>query len=146
VIFLKRPVDFTYDAIAVLCWSHSELSSGIICAAIPTLKPLLGKYIPALGSARRSIRGYRKYEDGSKTKDSTLPTRTDVSLKDGGIYGLSDLETGLNRPHPARLNTIAVTVSKTSPKVNLPVSIRSLSTPSVEDDIRAATGEGQIAG
>lgn len=136
VIFLQRPVDFTYDAIKVLCWSHSELSSGIICATIPTLKPLLGKYIPALGTTRKSTKGYQKYDHSSRGKDFASPRSTDFSTKDTGIYGLADLEGGLERPQPVKLDMAVTTTRKHSPKASLPISVRSISTPSSDENMR----------
>lgn len=129
VIFLKKPVDSTWDAIAVLCWSHAELSSGIICASVPTLKPLVGKYFPALGSARQSSKGYRKYEYHSKHKEFNTSKSTELSTKDTGIYGLTDLEVGLTRPHPVKIETGGPRTTRHSPTACMPGSTHSVHSP-----------------
>lgn len=144
LIFLKKPIDFTWDAISALCWSHSELSSGMICATIPTVKPLLGKYIPALGTSRQTTKGYRKYDYGSKGKDFASPKSVELSTRDTGIYGLTDLEIGLDRPQPVKIDTQNKRMSRHSPKASLPVSVHSLSSPTSETSVEDATSESKI--
>ncbi|KAH6656129.1 hypothetical protein BKA67DRAFT_658011 [Truncatella angustata] len=137
VIFLHRPVDFTYGGIDVLCWSHAELASGIICASIPTLKALVGRYFPTLGTTRRVTTGYQRYDYSSRGKEFASPRSADLSTKDTGIYGLADLELGLDRPHPVSIETKISVMSKHSPKASLPISVNTvtsrLSDASVED-------------
>lgn len=44
--YLKQGPDFTFDNVGTSCWSISELACGIICACLPTLRPLMTKIKP----------------------------------------------------------------------------------------------------
>ena len=44
--YLKQGTDFTWDNVPTSGWSVSELCSGIICACLPTLRPLMSKIKP----------------------------------------------------------------------------------------------------
>jgi rhodopsin domain-containing protein len=46
--------DATYDNIGVANWSCIELNTGIVCACLPTIKPLLAKFFPGLLSTVRT--------------------------------------------------------------------------------------------
>ena len=48
--YLQLTDDVTWDNVASSCWSISEISSGITCACLPTLRPLLNKFMPLMGS------------------------------------------------------------------------------------------------
>ncbi|GAP92805.1 putative integral membrane protein [Rosellinia necatrix] len=48
--FLKQGGDFSYENIEASSWSIAELSSGVTCVCLPTLRPFVSKYIPKLAS------------------------------------------------------------------------------------------------
>ncbi|KAI2782492.1 hypothetical protein F4815DRAFT_43507 [Daldinia loculata] len=48
--FLQLGGDFSYENVEGSSWSITELCSGIICACLPTLRPLVSKWIPALSN------------------------------------------------------------------------------------------------
>lgn len=45
---LAQKSDITYSFVAVVAWSTSELTSGILCASLPTLRPLFIQMFPSL--------------------------------------------------------------------------------------------------
>jgi hypothetical protein len=70
---LTGGADFTYGVATSSCWSVAELSSGIIAAALATIRPLLSRYIPAFASSRsKSPSAYQGYPPtiGSSQKRS----------------------------------------------------------------------------
>jgi hypothetical protein len=48
--FLAIKEDVTWDHVESSGWSVGELASALTCACLPTLRPLLAKFFPALGS------------------------------------------------------------------------------------------------
>lgn len=48
--FLKQYDDFTWENVESSGWSMGELASGLTCACLPTLRPLVGRYAPWLSS------------------------------------------------------------------------------------------------
>ncbi|KAH6619312.1 hypothetical protein B0J18DRAFT_445595 [Chaetomium sp. MPI-SDFR-AT-0129] len=48
--YLKLSPDVTWDNVASSCWSIGELCSGITCACLPTLRPLITRCLPGLRS------------------------------------------------------------------------------------------------
>lgn len=57
--YLKQGPDFTFDNVPTSCWSAGEISCGIICACLPTLRPLVAKVKPAwITSTRRTRQKY----------------------------------------------------------------------------------------
>ncbi|KAK6948368.1 hypothetical protein Daesc_010134 [Daldinia eschscholtzii] len=48
--FLQLGGDFSYENVEGSSWSITELCSGITCACLPTLRPLVSKWIPALSN------------------------------------------------------------------------------------------------
>ncbi|KAG8163339.1 hypothetical protein KVR01_006636 [Diaporthe batatas] len=63
--YLKQGPDFTWDNVPTSGWSVSELCSGIICACLPTLRPLMSKIKPQwmVSYASRSRRTKQEYGD-----------------------------------------------------------------------------------
>ncbi|PKS05927.1 hypothetical protein jhhlp_007760 [Lomentospora prolificans] len=99
--FLRLTEDFTWDNVESAAWSIAELSSGIICACLPTLRPLLGKVFPRLGaSGSRSNPSKNGYGYGSSRdahssikRQSRHPLHQD-SQEDMYISSLRDTEKG----------------------------------------------------
>ena len=64
VKFLKQGGDQTYENIEGSSWSITELCSGVVCACLPTLRPLVSKCAPALSRRlHKSSEGYQIYSD-----------------------------------------------------------------------------------
>jgi hypothetical protein len=47
LVFLSNSPDFTFQAVTITSWSISELSRGIVCVSLPTLRPLAAKCFTA---------------------------------------------------------------------------------------------------
>ncbi|KAM0478815.1 hypothetical protein ACHAP7_005971 [Fusarium lateritium] len=52
--FLSITDDITWNNVEAAAWSVSELCSGIICACLPTLRPLVSHHFPSFSSHSRS--------------------------------------------------------------------------------------------
>ncbi|KAI8626554.1 hypothetical protein F5Y19DRAFT_220073 [Xylariaceae sp. FL1651] len=60
--------DLTYNTVTSSCWSVAELSSGVITAALATVRPLVGRFMPAFASRYNSgLKPYQRYGDGPPT-------------------------------------------------------------------------------
>jgi len=56
LISIANSSDPTYDNTPAATWSSAELNVGIICSSLPTLRPLISRYLPSLFSAAGSQR------------------------------------------------------------------------------------------
>ncbi|KAK2013866.1 hypothetical protein LZ32DRAFT_627961 [Colletotrichum eremochloae] len=74
--FLDIETDFTWTNVQASLWSLGEISSAIICASLPTLRPLLAKLFPALMS-RVNISSIPSHPTETQ---HTQPTRAYSSL------------------------------------------------------------------
>jgi hypothetical protein len=63
--FLKLSEDFTWDNVEAAGWSIGELCSGLTCACLPTFRPLVGRWFPALSTRNRSNMQYYANNKGS---------------------------------------------------------------------------------
>ncbi|KAI1276845.1 hypothetical protein F5Y07DRAFT_122945 [Xylaria sp. FL0933] len=64
--------DLTYHAVTSSCWSVAELSSGIIAAALATIRPLIGRFIPSFASKFNSAsKPSRQCDNEEPTKGSS---------------------------------------------------------------------------
>jgi len=89
------------------CWSIGELSSALTCACLPTLRPLLSRHFPSLGSragTSGSSKGYldrSKESSGSRHGDKSKSREVESKLREPKSPPLhateSDLELGLAR-------------------------------------------------
>ncbi|KAG6368121.1 hypothetical protein INS49_002322 [Diaporthe citri] len=96
--YLKQGPDFTWDNVPTSGWSISELCSGIICACLPTLRPLMSKIKPqwmasyASRSRRTKQTGYgdkNNYGANSvkiKATSSTGNSRSTRESKDPSLF------------------------------------------------------------
>lgn len=50
VKYLQQGGDYSYENIEGSAWSVAEVCSGVICACLPTLRPLVSKWIPSLSN------------------------------------------------------------------------------------------------
>ncbi|KAL2271334.1 hypothetical protein VTJ83DRAFT_705 [Remersonia thermophila] len=100
--YLRLSDDVTWDNVASSCWSIGELCSGITCACLPTLRPLVSRMMPGMGShSGGSATGPRKYyygssrsgnHDGSLGASRHKGTRNDETASARGIIYPEDVE------------------------------------------------------
>lgn len=136
--------DPTYDAPGVLIWSIAEASSGLICAGLPTLKPLLSKLFPYLRSTiRDTISAYKQDGYNPRNKGDTTDNQSSALSRGGkDTYGLADLETGLEQPYPGKFSDNKTGISQTLRKVDCPTSVRSISVSEEDQSSPAWKDEG----
>ncbi|KAM7200850.1 putative integral membrane protein [Naviculisporaceae sp. PSN 640] len=94
--YLRMFEDFTWENAPAGCWSIGELTSAITCCCLPTLRPLLTRYFPSLGSRiGRSSKGYAQTFEHGTGATSTIGQKS-VNRK-GGISdgGDSEIELGI---------------------------------------------------
>ncbi|KAK0728920.1 hypothetical protein B0T21DRAFT_292621 [Apiosordaria backusii] len=77
--YLRLSEDTTWDNVASSCWSIGELCSGITCACLPTLRPLVAKVFPSMNSSN-SYGSYQK----SSGRDGTAPSKSKRSRNETG--------------------------------------------------------------
>ncbi|KAJ5759854.1 hypothetical protein N7520_007010 [Penicillium odoratum] len=84
--------DPTYDNVGAASWSAVECNTGIICACLPTLKPLISKLVPGLLSTLEGSR--RNGTEHVSTKRQTM------TWNDGSTLGApgDDIEYGAGDP------------------------------------------------
>ncbi|KAI0016846.1 hypothetical protein F4780DRAFT_660905 [Xylariomycetidae sp. FL0641] len=85
--------DFTYASVTSACWSSAELASGILAAALATIRPLVSRVIPGLASiASRSTQGYHRHGYGPPTFGSTSqPANRSSMFVRGKLRGMGDV-------------------------------------------------------
>lgn len=66
--FLKLTEDATWDNVEAACWSIAELCSGVICASLLTLRPILARVVPSLSSRAKSSNQYVKHPSSGRNK------------------------------------------------------------------------------
>ncbi|KAI1079169.1 hypothetical protein F5B20DRAFT_571179 [Whalleya microplaca] len=82
VKYLKQGGDYSYENVEASAWSMTELCSGVTCACLPTLRPVVSKWVPSLSNRlHKGNRGYRRHS-GSQA--------TDVDRTSKHIRGHSD--------------------------------------------------------
>ncbi|KAI2469907.1 hypothetical protein F4781DRAFT_442290 [Annulohypoxylon bovei var. microspora] len=68
VKFLKLGGDFSYENVEGSSWSIAELCSGVTCACLPTLRPLVSKWVPSFSDClHKPVMSYRRHSDSLKT-------------------------------------------------------------------------------
>lgn len=77
-----------WDNAPAAYWSAVELNCGILCACLPTLRPLIQRVIPQLLSTRGAT---AKTGTGISHKLSTIPKRSRRDIEEG-IYIRKDIE------------------------------------------------------
>lgn len=100
--YLQQGGDQTYDNIGGSSWSITELCSGVLCACLPTLRPLVSKCMPSLSRRlHKSSRGYRNYSDSRPTdaeKGSSSKHTRNNSDSTTGPYPSPGFRPGLRCP------------------------------------------------
>lgn len=106
--YLKLFDDFPWENVASSLWSVGELTSALTCACIPTLRPLVGRFLPSFATqAGRSSKGYAK--SGSGRGPSTLKSGGLVTI--GGTGAVNGHRK--NRSVPGSLDGSEVELSQT---------------------------------
>lgn len=93
---LGTGVDFAYTASTALMWSAVEVNVGIICACIPTLKPLIKKILPSMITDRQ---GSVSEKNGSFSSQVPV-SQHDYAHRSEVIDEVSPHETSGPRPLP----------------------------------------------
>ncbi|KAH9889602.1 hypothetical protein F4778DRAFT_383664 [Xylariomycetidae sp. FL2044] len=75
ILSLFPMMDVTYASVDLTAWSIAEAGSGITCAALPTLKPLASRYMPAMKSTVLKYSGYQKSVSGNFTSSTRTSHR-----------------------------------------------------------------------
>ena len=70
-------MDPTWDGSATTYWSSVELNIGILCACLPTMRPLFKKYAPGLFGSSREESTYRL---GAITSRTVRKAQTDEGI------------------------------------------------------------------
>ncbi|KAJ5609503.1 hypothetical protein N7528_010070 [Penicillium herquei] len=87
LVSLKKIADSTdptYDNVGAASWSAIECNTGIICACLPTLKPLISKFVPGLLS---SLNGSRRFStEPVSTVQRTTTWNDESTLGTSGEY------------------------------------------------------------
>lgn len=95
--YLKLSNDVTWDNVSSSCWSIGELCSGITCACLPTLRPLLSRCLPGMRSqsGQSSDNKNKYYQHPSSGRDISGSDRlksTDENASSRGIIYPEDIE------------------------------------------------------
>ncbi|CAJ2502091.1 Uu.00g049440.m01.CDS01 [Anthostomella pinea] len=86
--FLQNGSDFSYDNIEESSWSITELCSGVICACLSTLRPLVSRWVPALSNKLHKTSNWSRRRSGSHATDVEKGSKhTRQSLKGSNITG-----------------------------------------------------------
>ncbi|KAI8669984.1 hypothetical protein NCS56_00802200 [Fusarium sp. Ph1] len=79
--YLQEFEDFTWKHVESNLWSMAELTSALICACLPTLRPFVVRYFPGLASKfTRSSGGYR---GGHGSRIHSTPGKSSKSASRG---------------------------------------------------------------
>jgi hypothetical protein len=88
--FLHLTEDFTWENVESSLWSVGELCCGVTCACLPTLRPLVARYIPALSSrGGQSVpTTYRRYGASSSRsyEEKSRATRGAADSSNDSLY------------------------------------------------------------
>ncbi|KAJ4297315.1 hypothetical protein N0V88_004233 [Collariella sp. IMI 366227] len=114
--YLKLSSDVTWDNVNSSCWSIGELCSGITCACLPTLRPLISPCLPGMRSHSEESNNNNKYYAYPRTassRDLTNASRplnsTDENASSRGIVYPEDVELQSERSDKG----ICVTIDRT---------------------------------
>ncbi|KAI1098623.1 MFS general substrate transporter [Jackrogersella minutella] len=79
--------EFAWNASLSLMWSSLEVNVGIVCACIPTLKPLIRRFLPAMLVDPNATRTYDKdaSTDGNGSSNNGRPQPAAGIFADGNI-------------------------------------------------------------
>ncbi|ETS78434.1 hypothetical protein PFICI_10496 [Pestalotiopsis fici W106-1] len=106
--YLQLFSDLTYENTDSSCWSITELCSGITCACLPTLRPLVSKWLPVFASTlRRSAKDSReKSQQLRQDLAQNSGPSSDTSRRTGDWYTGLDSQDELHRPKDMELGRV----------------------------------------
>ncbi|KAI1114471.1 hypothetical protein F5Y14DRAFT_170137 [Nemania sp. NC0429] len=121
--FLKQGGDFSYQNVEASSWSITELCSGVTCVCLPTLRPLVSKFIPRLaGPFQRSSSGYRRHsgsresiaaQEGKHTRQGSNESNVmRVGSEDGLCRAGASLDAVVGRNREASDSGIGFQITK----------------------------------
>ncbi|KAH8899178.1 hypothetical protein GQ53DRAFT_299506 [Thozetella sp. PMI_491] len=84
--YLRLGDDVTWDNVDSSVWSITEICSGIICACLPTLRPLISRCIPGV-SGRTSMAGYQQQFSGRGMTERSNPESRATSTAETAMGG-----------------------------------------------------------
>ncbi|KAL2132608.1 hypothetical protein VTI74DRAFT_3598 [Chaetomium olivicolor] len=91
--YLKLSDDVTWDNVASSCWSIGELCSGITCACLPTLRPLISPCLPGMRSqSEESNNKYYPRSSGRNMSNGSRLKSSDENASSRGIIYPEDVE------------------------------------------------------
>lgn len=115
--FLNIGSDFTYTNVGPAGWSLGEICAGIICACLPTLRPLLFRVVPAPRSLpRMKFSRYIKHSDGK----NRLTSRVSAEDRDGFGSGSDGSVDSYAMKTTTTITTRAPTPAKTTSRAPTP--------------------------
>ncbi|KAL0932641.1 uncharacterized protein CTRU02_211604 [Colletotrichum truncatum] len=98
--FLHLAEDFTWDNVETAGWSVGELCCGLTCACLPTFRPLVSRFIPALSSRITKSSKYNGY-GFSSGKAAGVSKHRDVELgASPPIRSLGSISNHYSKPRP----------------------------------------------
>ena len=100
-------------------WSIIELNCGIMCATLPTLRPLLKKLMPSSFSTVWSSRGKNTYGSSS---NNTRKTRIPDTENDAGVYIQREVELTVSSTTELKAERSSLGTSGSTEEVNPKVS------------------------
>lgn len=122
--FLKLTEDFTWDNVETAGWSVGELCCGLTCACLPTFRPLVSRFIPALSSRVTKSSKNRRHDDYSENTASTSRHR-DVELgcssNDTKYYPKRRIESSDSKANLYSIESYDLSHSDSSREVVLPI-------------------------
>ncbi|KAH7317080.1 hypothetical protein B0I35DRAFT_354648 [Stachybotrys elegans] len=99
--------DPAWDNVGAAIWSCIELNCAIICACLPTLRPLLAKVIPGLSTAPSGRESYERYGSSSQyAMGSNARVRSRGAYKESSPRSISTEELALNDLDSALQSTL----------------------------------------
>lgn len=112
--FLYLGSDFTYANIGPAGWSLGEICAGIVCACLPTLRPLLFRVVPVKRSLPRLKFSRYTIRSDDKQKLSSRASSTEERGSDGSVdsYAMeTSKSTHLSRNDDSRVEAAESTES-----------------------------------
>jgi hypothetical protein len=80
--------DITWDNVGAATWSSIELNIGIICACLPTLRPLLIRVFPRLIDSTRGI-------ISGTARPGTMPSKQSINQRNMRTFGTTSASSAL---------------------------------------------------
>jgi hypothetical protein len=88
VITVLNSTDLSYDTTGILIWSTIEAHVTIVCASVPTLKPLVARYFPRIWGSNKTSGNYNNNPSDAITGRSRK--LGSESNHDGNTYAMKN--------------------------------------------------------